>query len=141
MLQIVAYMPVRCNTFGAAAVRTGETPDRPRHWSVLRPELRTERNAPDLALLDEAEPPFRRAVAEMGNVDVVVGRRNAAERQGPQRPKSGQHRPVEQQLLASVRRHLRRHAVVVRRAAAKRVDIFAQRLLAPWHRASALGRR
>src|SRR5215831_1866482 len=100
MLQAVAYMPVRCNTFRAAAGRTGETPDRSRrHWSVRRAELRAERNAPDLALLDEADPPFRRAVAEMGNVDVIAGRRNAAERQGPQRPESGQHRLVEQQLL------------------------------------------
>src|SRR6266852_4841136 len=142
MLQDVAYMPIRCNTFWR---RCG--PDRrnpgpsPRRWSVWRAELRAERNAPDLALLDEADPPIRRAVAEMGDVDVIAGRRNGAERQGPQRPKSGQHRPVEQQLLARAPRHLRRHVVVVRRAAAKRVDIFAQRLLAPWHGASTLRRR
>ena len=48
-------MPVGCNTFGAAAARAGETPDRrPRHRSVWRAELRTKRNAPDLALVDEA---------------------------------------------------------------------------------------
>src|ERR1700726_2831948 len=118
MLQTVAYMPVRCNAFDAAAARTGETPDRrPRHWSVWRAELRAEQNAPDLALLDGADPPFRGAVAEMGDVDVIAGRRNAAERHCPQRPKSGQHRPIEQQLLARVRRYLRRHVVVVRRAA------------------------
>src|ERR1700730_1994685 len=67
----------------------------PEHWSIWRAELRAERNAPDLALLDEGDPPFRRAVAEMGDVDVVAGRRNRAERHCPQRPKSGQHRPIE----------------------------------------------
>src|SRR5215469_4778280 len=142
MLQAVAYMLVRCNTFDAAAARTGETADRrPGHRSVWRAELRAERNAPDLALLDEADPPVRRAVAEMGSVDVIAGPRNAAERHCAQRPKSGQQRPVEQQLLARVLRHLRRHVVVVRRAAAKRLDIFAQRLLASWHGASTLRRR
>src|SRR5437016_3362303 len=58
--------------------------------SVWRAELWAERNAPDLALLDETDPPFRRAVGEMGEVDVVVGLRNGAERHGAQCPKSGQ---------------------------------------------------
>ena len=103
-------------------------------WSVLR----AERNSPDLALLDEADPPFRRAIGELGDVQVTAARRNSAEQQCPQRPKSGQHRSAEQELLACVSGHLRRHVVVFRRAAAERIDIFTERLLAAWQGASAL---
>lgn len=36
--------------------------------------LRTQRNFPDYAVLDQAYPPFRRTVGEMGHVNVVAER-------------------------------------------------------------------
>src|SRR5437899_2215255 len=102
-------------------------------WSVLR----AERNSPDPALLGEADPPLRRAIGELDDVDVGAELRNAPERHRPQRPELGQYRLVEQQLLARFRRHFRRHVPVVRLAATKRIDILTQCLLAARHGARA----
>src|SRR5260370_10701178 len=99
--------------------------------------LWAERNPPDPALLGEADPPLRRAIGEMDEVDVAIELLNAPERHRPQRPELGQYRLVEQQLLARLSSHFRCHVVVVRLPAADRVDILTQCLLAARHRAGA----
>src|SRR5258708_3187698 len=103
--------------------------------------LRAERNSPDLALLDEADPPLRRAIGKMDKVEVTAISRNGPERHSPQCTEPRQYRLGEHQLLARASGHLRRHVVVFRRAPAKPVDIFTDRLLAASHRASALRAR
>jgi hypothetical protein len=51
--------------------------------------LRTQHDASDGAVLEQADPPFRRAVGEMGHVDVVAHARHAAKRHGAQRARAG----------------------------------------------------
>src|SRR5215471_3101425 len=98
MLRSVAYPPTARKRAirGAATEVPGEA-----NALVLRPE----REAPDPAFLDEADPKFRRAVGEVGHVDVVVELRGAAEGNCAQLAEPGENGLIDRQLLARLRGH------------------------------------
>src|SRR5262245_12660043 len=95
--------------------------------------MRAEGDTSDPVAFDEADPPFRRAVGEMGHVDVVGELAYAAERHRAQFAELGEDRLVQEQLLARIRGHFRRHPAVIRLAAGERFDVVAQCVLASRH--------
>src|SRR5215470_18681723 len=109
VLPDVAYRPVRRKGVSADAQRKPKPAMKTRGGA--RSVLRAERDSPDPALLGEADPPLRRAIGELDEVDVGAELRNAPERHRPQRSELSQYRLVEQQLLARLRRHFRRHVL------------------------------
>ena len=70
--------------------------------------LRAERNPSDRAVLDQADPPLRRTVGEMGDVDVAAERRDAAERHRAQRHRAGREWPGRTEAAGASARRLRR---------------------------------
>src|SRR5262249_53789453 len=98
--------------------------------SVRALVLRPQRKPADRAVLDQADPELRRAVDEMGDVDVAAHGRNGAERQGSQCAEPCENGLVERKLPTRIRRHFGGHAVIVRLTARNAVDVLTQHRLA-----------
>src|SRR5438552_16766280 len=100
-------MPSRCKSDqiepGGRSASNGAEP--------LRAGLRTERNSCNRAVLGQANPPLRRTVGEMGDVDVAAQLSDGAERDGPQRAKLGDDGLLERKLRARLHRDFRAHAI------------------------------
>src|SRR5438477_10582415 len=114
-----------CSTSGPVA-QAAVTPPPAAACCLAVLVLRTQRDPADRAVLDEADPPFRRPIGEMSDIDVAARGRDGAERHRSQRAKPGENRLVERKLLARLRRHFGRHALVVGLATRQGLHVLAQ---------------